>query len=335
MQSPFRRRPRLISSNSYAADVAKVIDSATRRIAIVTTTLRDDDPRSQRLIDALCRAGGRGVLISVGADVFTYLEPKEFAFRSPKRQPARAYQAMKLERRLKKHGIHFRWLGRTSNVAFSGRTHSKWIIVDDTVYSFGGLNLDRESFDNTDYMLKFDDQELADQLFNVHNRLVSADRGGHAAKSRRLKISPEISVLIDGGLIGDSLIYRRACALAKEASSITLVSQYCPTGKLNRILRRKNADVYFNHWRQANSVNKLLIQFGMLFAKQRTGYTRDRYLHAKFMLFTMPDGREVALSGSHNFMFGSGFLGTREIALETTNKQIIKQLKQFLTDYVA
>ncbi len=327
--------PTLIASDDYAASVAASIKTASRRIAVVATTFRDDDPRSASIIAAICDAASRGVLVTVCIDTFTYLEPKEFALKSPKRQPARAYQAIKLERRLKRHGANFRWLGRTSNVLIMGRTHSKWIIIDDTVYSFGGINLDSESFDNTDYMLKFTDRDLADRLFNEHTRLLGADRGAHASRSHKFSIKGGETVLVDGGLFGDSIIYRRACRLAREAESITFVSQYCPTGKLNRILRRKNATIYFNHWRQAAWLNKIMIRIGMLTARQRTLYHRTPYLHAKCIIFTMPDGKEVALTGSHNFMFGSGLMGTREIALETSNPRIIKQLRKFIKTNVA
>ena len=241
----------------------------------------------------------------------------------------------KLERRMKRHGANFRWLGRNSNITLAGRTHSKWLIIDDIVYSFGGLNVGEESFDNTDYLLKFHNAELASRLFSEHLRLMGADRGGHASRSHKFALDKSSTVLIDGGLLGDSIIYRRACALAKEAESITLVSQYCPTGKLSRILRRKQATIYFNHWRRAGALNKLLIQIGMLSARQRTLYERVPYLHAKFMICTMPDGKKVAITGSHNFMFSSGFLGTREIALETTDKRIIMQLEKFMTHRVA
>lgn len=331
----FSNSPKLIVADDYPIKLVKTIDQSRSRIAVVATTFRDDDRRSHEIINALCRAGDRGVLVSICADIFTYIEPKEFMLRSPKRQPARAINALKLERRLKKHGIHFRWLGRNGNVPLMGRTHSKWAIIDNTVYAFGGLNLDSESFDNTDFMIKIEDKELADRLFSEHTRLMSADKGGHASRSHQFTIKGGDRVLVDGGLFGDSIIYRRACRLAREAESIVLVSQYCPTGKLNRILRHKQATVYFNHWRQAAWMNKILIQVGMLFAKQHTRYRRKPYLHAKFIIFTMPSGQEIALTGSHNFMFGSGLMGTREIALETTNKKLIRQLKTFLDDHVA
>ena len=326
--------PRLLLPADYARDAVKYINKAKSRIALVATTFRGDDELSEAIIEALCRASDRGVIVSVCADTYTYTEPKEFALKNPSRHPLRAYRAIKVERHLKKHGVDFHWLGRNSNLGFAGRTHSKWLITDDVVYCFGGVNMDAESFTNNDYMFRLIAPDFADQLFMQHLRMLKADRSGHASKSHTIRISDASTALLDGGLIGSSIIYRRACALAKEASHIILVSQYCPTGKLNRILRRKRAELYFNHWRSATWVNKLMIQFGMMLTKQRTRYTRDSYLHAKFIIFTMPDGTKTAITGSHNFMFGSVAFGTREVALETTDKHIIKQLEQFLDKQV-
>jgi cardiolipin synthase len=203
--------------------------------------------------------------------------------------------------------------------------------VDDTVFSFGGVNIDKQSFENTDYMWKIENNPiLADSLFSQHLRLLKADRAGHATKSKATTINETTQLLVDGGLIGDSVIYRRACTLANQAEKIILVSQYCPTGKLNRILKRKNTTLYFNHWRQASWMNKLLIQFGMVFTRRHTMYQQKNYLHAKFIIFTLPGNKKVAITGSHNFMFSSVLIGTREVALETSDKAYIKQLEQFL-----
>jgi cardiolipin synthase len=330
----FFTSPRLMLPKAYARDAVAHINKAKSRVAIVATTFRDDDELSSAIVDALCRASERGVIVSVCADTYTYTEPKEFALKNPSRHPVRAYRALKIERKLKKHGVDFHWLGRSSNVGFAGRTHSKWLIADDVVYTFGGTNIDGESFANNDYMFRIVSSDFADQLFMQHLRLLKADRSGHASKCHSIAISNESTALIDGGLIGNSLIYRRACALAKQAEHITLVSQYCPTGKLNRILKRKQAKLYFNHWRKAAWVNKVMIQFGMFLTKQRTLYTRNDYLHAKFILFTLPGGTKVAITGSHNFMFGSVAFGTREIALETTDPHIIRQLEHFLDKHV-
>ena len=44
--------------------------------------------------------------------------------------------------------------------------------------------------------------------------------------------------------------------------------------------------------------------------------------------------KKVAITGSHNFVSGGVFLGTREVALETTNKKIIIQLERFFKEHV-
>lgn len=327
--------PKLLTASEYAHDLAHTIAGAKSEIALTVTMLRDDDPRSHAIVEALCEAADREVTISVCVDTFTYLEPKEFLLFSPKKQPARTVRALQLVRKLKHHGIQFRWLGRKANAIIYGRTHSKWAVVDNTVYSFGGANIDNESFENTDYMLRFTDARLALAIINEHVRVRRADQGGGAFRSHTYKLNDQTTVLFDGGFIGNSIIYRHACSLAKEAKKILFVSQYCPTGRLAGYLRKKDVKLYFNDGKNASLVNRILIAVGRFTAKHNTLYTREPYLHAKFIIFTMPDGHKVAISGSHNFMYGSGLVGTREIAIETTDMQIIRQLERFYKDHIA
>lgn len=326
--------PKLLTADEYAKDLAKTIAESTNEIVVTVTTFRDDDSRSHEIVEELCKAADRGVAVSVCVDTFTYLEPKEFLLRSPKRQPARAVRAIQLERKLKHHGVMFRWLGRKASAIIYGRTHSKWAVVDDTVYSFGGVNMDNESFENTDFMLRFVDAKLAASILAEHLQVRRADKGGGAFRSHKFALDAHSTVLFDGGLVADSLIYRRAYQLSQEAESILCVSQYCPTGKLARSLKKKGAQLYFNHWRNASLVNRFLISFSSFSAKNATRYSQSNYLHAKFMLFTMPGGEKVIITGSHNFMYGSGLVGTREIALETSDKHIIKQIESFFAEYI-
>lgn len=325
---------RLVPADNFIEQATHLINQARSSIDIMMTTFRYDEATAD-LIHAIISAKQRGLAVSVCVDSLTYIEPKEFFLRAPKRQPKRAYQALKLERMFKKNKISFRWLGRTTNFPFSGRTHSKWLVVDNTTYSFGGLNLDRDSLSNIDYLLKINDETLAGLLRRTQQQIIKADKGSHAVKSSKVVIDSKNTILIDGGLVGDSIIYRRACSLAQSASKITLVSQYCPTGKLNRIIKQKQSKMYFNHWRRAKWFNKIAISIGMLSARQRTLYNNVPYLHAKFILFESNDGHKTAISGSHNFMFGSVIAGTREIALETTNSQTIAQLENYLADTIA
>lgn len=322
---------KLILPRDYVQQATEQIKKATTRVSLLTMVLIHDRATDE-LLDALCDAAERGVEVKVAADSFTYTDFQGSYIPTTYRSK-RVRAAMTMQKRFRAAGAEFQWLGRLSMVAFSGRTHIKWCIVDDTVYSFGGVNLDDQSVKNTDYMFKTTNEALATRLIAEQDRIVRADRSGHAYRSHQFGDDDNM-VLIDGGFLGDSIIYRRACYWAERATHITLVSQYCPTGKLSRLIKNTDSDLYFNHWTNAGLLNKLVIRLGMISSKHKTSYHRRSYLHAKFIIFTLPDRSKVALTGSHNFVRAGAMLGTREVGLETTNKKIISQLERFFTDHV-
>ena len=93
--------------------------------------------------------------------------------------------------------------------------------------------------------------------------------------------------------------------------------------------------LYFNRREQASLLNRILLWFSTTVSGLRTEYEKKPYLHAKFIIFTMPDGKKVAISGSHNFAYTGVLFGTREIALETKDPAIIEQLESFVKQHVA
>lgn len=323
--------PKLILPETYVESATAQIKKATKRIALLTMVLVEDDSTDE-LIAALCDAAKRGVKVMVAADSFTYTDFQGSYIPTTYRSK-RVREAMSMQKRFRNAGAEFKWLGRLSMVAFSGRTHIKWCVVDDTVYSFGGVNLDQESVTNTDYMFMVKNEALASRIVAEHQRIIKADRSGHAYRSHQFGDDDNM-ILLDGGFLGDSIIYRRACYWAERATHITLVSQYCPTGKLSRLIKNTDSHLYFNHWTNAGLLNRFVIRVGMFTSKHKTSYHRRSYLHAKFIIFTLKDGSKVAISGSHNFVRAGVFLGTREVALETTNKKIISQLEAFFNQHV-
>lgn len=312
----------------YVNDAAHHINHAKTRVSFLSMVVADDEVTND-FITALVGAAERGVKVEVAADIFTYGELGGF-FMPSRYRTRQSRSTTRLSRRLKKSGVKFTWLGRSKATIFSGRTHIKWCVVDDTVYTFGGVNLYEKGVSHTDYMFKIESKPLADRLIKEYQRLKQADARDRAYRSISFKHDTG-TVLIDGGFFGDSIIYRRACQLTAEASKVTLVSQYGPTGKLSNLLKKTDSTLYFNPPELATGPNRLVIRFGMFFSGQITRYTRPHYLHAKFMLFDMPDGRTVALTGSHNFVHGGVLLGTREIALQTEDPAIVGQLRDFLT----
>ncbi len=323
--------PKLLLPAAYVTDAARHIRLAKTRVSLLSMVVADD-ASTDELIDALSEAAERGVDVEVSADIFTYGELGGFFFPTRYRT-VQSRKTTHMSKRFIKSGVKFTWLGRSRATLFSGRTHIKWCMIDDTVYSFGGVNLYQKGIECNDYMFKIDDKTLADKLIDEYHRLARADAGDYSYRSHSFKHGDD-TVLIDGGFVGDSIIYRHACKLAAEATHVILASQYCPTGKLSGLLKKTNSQLYFNQPSNAFNLSRAVIRIGMFFSGHTTLYTKSRYLHAKFMLFDMPDGRRVALTGSHNFVNAGVLLGTREIALQTENPHTINQLKDFLRNVV-
>ncbi len=322
------RTPKLLSPHEYIDEATKSIQQAKQHIAFVSMMVTDDK-RTENFIDALAEAAKRGVKVEVAADIFTFgelsghLRPMRYYSKSSKLTKGMA-------KKLHKAGASFTWVGRFSALPFTGRNHMKCLVVDDTVFSFGGVNMDADSLENTDYMFMVGDTQLALELRDDISRIIKADSRHFSYRSHEFSFGKQSKVLVDGGLQGDSIIYRRACQLAKEADEILFVSQYCPTSKLSRLMKQKKTRLYFNAPNRANTkLNHAIIGVNMFFSGNNSLYERKTYLHAKFMIFTMPGGKKVAITGSHNFTYIGALFGTREIALETEDTKIIKQLERF------
>ncbi len=321
----------IVSAKDYPTRLAEEIANAKTRVLVTTMTLSSDCPEVDIIIDNLIFAAKRGVSVSVSADSMTYLEPKEHLLELRGRLK-RAQQSKALARRLNEGGVDFRWLGETK-VGLIGRVHSKWAIIDDVVYSFGGVNLDSHSFENIDYMVRSENHELANFLANEHARIRSADRGGYSLKN----VSKEFdnaTIIIDGGQTTRSAIYNRAKQLTRSAKNVTFVSQYCPSGSLAKLLKATNNNLYFNSPETTKTLNTLVIKSAMKLSRLTTSYSKNSYLHAKCMIFDMASGEKIALTGSHNFASLGILLGTREIALETNDPQLIAELESFIANNI-
>lgn len=323
----------LVSPTEYVAQAAELVRHAKKRVYLISMVM-SDNPNTNELFNEIKKAAQRGIQVDVAADIFTFGEVNGGFFLLNYFGPA-SKETNNMVKILKKAGVRFYWLGRGRATIFNGRTHTKWCIVDDTVFTFGGVNLYEGGIENTDYMFRTHDPALANRLVEEQIRIQKADRisGNYASTTVE---QADKKILIDGGIIGQSIIYRRACELANEATDILFVSQYCPTGKLARILKRKqNVKLYYNQPVNTPGLNKILISVSQFITGLQSAYRKKRYLHAKFIIFTYKDGSKIAITGSHNFAYSVVLLGTREIALETSDPHIISQLEEFTKKRVA
>lgn len=323
---------KLLSPPQYVAQAAAAAKQAQKRIYLLSLVIADHS-ETHELFKELQAAAKRGVKVVVSADVFTYGELSGGFF--PLRYYSQGVKAMKdTVKQLKQSGVEFHWLGSGRITLYHGRTHTKWCIIDDQVFSFGGINLYDEGINSADYMFHFKSESVADRLVAEQERIQKAERAsknypGYAYESDGL------TVLIDGGIIGQSIIYRRALELTEQSTQVTYVSQYCPTGRLARLIKKRQHVVYYNRPSQAKGANKIAIILGQFISGLTTKYQKEPYLHAKCMIFTLTDGSKVALSGSHNFSQLGVVLGTREVSLETRDIKIIRQLESFINNSLA
>lgn len=323
----------LVPPTDYVTQATALVNKARHRVFLISMVIADH-PATHELIAAIENAARRGVKVSVTADVFTYGEVSGGFL--PIRYYSRGVKEVNsMVKMLKSAGVKFHWLGRSRMTLLSGRTHSKWCVIDDECFVFGGVNMYQDGVaENTDYMFRVEDTRLADRLVYEQGRIVKAEHSSTNYPSVTYELDGN-DILFDGGIIAHSVIYRRAIELARDAQKVIFVSQYCPTGKLARTLKRTDTKYYFNRPEQASSFNKTLIRLSMLTSGIKTKYKKEPYLHAKFIIFTMKDGSRFAITGSHNFAYTGVLLGTREVALETSDPKIIGQLESFYKTHVA
>lgn len=323
--------PRVLASSDYVHEAVRSIRTAKHRVTLFTMIITHDEA-TDTLIDALCAAAERGVEVRVSGDIYTFgvmIAETKGGWLS--NEGIKATKQMR--RRLVASGVKFKWIGELGPLLYARRTHLKWCIVDDTVFSFGGVNLYDVGLNHVDFMIALQDRALADKLETEHERIHESERTGKRYRSHSFECSAG-TVLVDGGMFGGSAIYRRACELTEQASRVVLVSQYQPSGKLASLLQETKSNLYFNRWEAASGANKFLLRTSATFKRQRNAYQRKGYLHAKFMLFYMPDGSTFALTGSHNFVHGGVLLGTREIALETRDPALVKQIETYFEKHI-
>lgn len=323
---------KLVLPSEYIRQATDLINNATDRVSLISMVIADHE-NTRILIQALQDAAKRGVKVSVAADVFTYGEVNGSFFAIRYYSP-HSREATAMAKKLRGAGVRFHWLGHARTTIANGRTHSKWCVIDNHVFTFGGVNMYQQGIENTDYMFYTQNEELAERLVKEQHRIQKAERSGSNFPSSIYTLG-ENRVFFDGGIIARSIIYKRAYELAKQAKHITFVSQYCPSGRLAKILKETPHELYFNQPELASFINRVLIRSNMLLTGFRSSYSRTQYLHSKCVIFTMKDGSKVALTGSHNFAYAGVLFGTREIALETKDPAIIEQLESFVANHVA
>jgi cardiolipin synthase len=323
----------LIPAADYYTRLLHLIPQAQQRIVLHAMIISWTPELTHTLLPTLRDALQRGVRVELVGDIYTkpwltYLS--EYTFRS---KPGSMWQhARAINHELSSLGAHITYIGRIKANPFKGRCHSKITIIDDNVFTFGGVNYSDASFTNNDYMFEIRDRAVADR-FEQLVHAIATDRPVMDNTSEALDTAT--TLLFDGGTPDTSIIYDTACALVSRAERTLYVSQFPPSGRLGKIMAQKSCNCYFNRPSQGDFPFSLAFAFDARRYGTTNHYKHDTYIHAKYILTEDADGSKHVLSGSNNFSWSGIHFGTKEIAMHSTDPAIWQALATYTKKYIA
>jgi hypothetical protein len=312
----------LFDSNDYYQTLIRDIPKAKHRIVLAAMVVLWGG-KTEPVFEALLAAAKRGVKVTVLLDIFTAAT----IINGAKHGRQRWQKTNSLLQELHSLGATIYRVGQMGVNPYRGRCHIKITIVDDIVYSFGGINFSDEQLVITDYMLHAQDAPYADCLAEL------VDRIGHskgALPNGEEILDAQHTVLFDGGGLKDSVIYDKACELAAQAKRVYYVSQMAPSGELAKLLAETATVYYTNRPDQMRGPAALAQAFDLQRLRIPNSYTRSRFIHAKFILFELGGGRKALVSGSNNFSYRGVAYGTKEVALYSTDKTLWQELYDYM-----
>lgn len=327
----------LLPAAQYYHELAAALAKAKRRIAI-HAMLVAWTPGMDQLVPLIRAAQKRGVSVDIVGDYYTRIYLSLWSPFSRKAGEAGTWQRTKtINDKLAANGATVSYIGKIKPLnPFAGRCHSKITVVDDRIFSFGGVNFGdqdlRGDMPNLDFMLSARDKALADYLHQLV-RTMGQDTG--VLPDYQHAIDPQTTVLFDGGKPSESIIYDTVCRIAANATSLYYVSQWPPSGRLGYIVAQKQSACYFNRVGQGNFPHNLQSLVGKIRYPSLNRYTKTPYLHAKFLLAQDADGSKHLITGSNNFSWSGVQFGTKEVAIYSTNEELWQALYEYLENTIA
>ena len=219
---------------------------------------------------------------------------------------------------------------------YRGRSHIKFLIADDDVYDFGGVDVKRTGFRNADSMVRYRSAELADRLHRFAELTYKLGHLSQLADSREV-IDDASYVITDMGAPGRSAIYDEVARLfeAPDTVGITFLSQFRPTGQIEQALIAKSKQNQDGVVVFCNRPNQLVIPAHITEtlrarrSKLEVGHLPDgSYLHEKVALVTRENAPTILIKGSHNMLDQGVRYGTAERMLFTTDPGLVEQAEQ-------
>ncbi len=287
--------------------------------------------RTERLAPLLIDAAKRGVEVRIVGDRYSKFQATVPRF---SRTPAPTWKhTQAINEQLRQNGVRVTYIGKVGLNPYQNRCHSKITIIDDQVYTFGGVNFTDDSFENHDSMLAAQDNALAERLYTLV-RSIEEDPVAPLPDLRE-PLDDANNLLFDGGTPGASVIYETACTIVGDAKKVYFVSQMSPSGRLAKLITATENECYLIQPSQAEFPANVDLAWDTFRYKIKNQYKGTRFIHAKLILTEGHDGSKHVISGSNNFSWRGVKYGTKEIALHSTNPKLWQDFYDFLHQEIA
>jgi phosphatidylserine/phosphatidylglycerophosphate/cardiolipin synthase-like enzyme len=338
-------RYRFYAKTEYFNELIRLISETGRgdRVALASMSLDTLEPQVNKILEELTRAAARGAQVSLAIDAFSFLTagqtlrpgPLFWHNRLHGRMSGRFGRQLRSLDKLKLAGGHYAVTNRPTRpftLPFTGRSHMKFAVINDTIF-IGGCNLNAAS--HHDLMVGWQDANAAGWLYGLAAKMVAAPSVRQALESQDISrpLPDGSKILVDCGVQRQSLVYREALALIDQAEkSIFLACQYHPNSitlkHLTAAVRRGvKVTVVYNNAFKRGIIRGSLHQTVIIRERLRTPASLFNgrrplnlpYLHAKLLATD-----KGSIIGSHNFIPAGVNFGTAEIALFNPREQFGK-----------
>lgn len=323
---------KILPAEAYFEALTRQLPRAKHRIVVHAMGILWG-PATAQLVPLLLDAAKRGAEVRVVGDIyskFTTYMPRPFREKLPAWREVQVYND-----RLRAGGVRVTYVGTLGLNPFKRRCHTKWTIIDDLVYTFGGINIGEDSLTNRDFMLETRNPGLADYLYDLTGRIEAGGNASTSLPDHTKQLSDDATLLFDGGAPGRSVIYETACSIVADAKKIYFVSQMCPSGRLGNLITARENQCYFVNPEQAEFPANIALVRDKLRYRITNHYRGKSYIHAKLILTEQEDGSRHLITGSNNFSWRGIAFGTKEIALHSTDPVLWQALYNFIQEEVA
>lgn len=311
------------------------------RVLLATMAYNPEPHILATVMQSLERAADRGVTVHFFSDAFNFLQ-NIGGHMGPlwwnTKMPAKLYGEYKFIndslQSLESHGVHSIITNiprRRFTSPFSGRSHIKASIINDTIY-LGGCNIEQQYID---IMTRWTNAQDAQWLYDL---LLQREKnpqtiGAFGPHDMTHAIDESTDIIVDVGIRGQSAIYEQALATIDAAREwIIITCQYFPnstTAKHLKMAHDRGVNVFpiFNHY-SSHSKPKNILQHAVTGSERlrmpRSFFNHElapggTYLHAKLIAT-----EQEAILGSHNYVTAGVNFGTAEIALHKKDSDFSK-----------